>query len=761
MKKERLQAEEVLQAVILCSDLTKSVLNPISKNRPSFLLPCLNSTLLGYTLDFLLYNNVREIFLICSSYAPQYETYIQDNFSPFGKSYSKLVKVISSSFISTPGEALRELDSLGKIRSDPFILLNGPIIANIKLQIPLSLHKNRRRKDKNCIMSTIFIEEDKHYDSAKSLENDLVIVLDNSNGQLLRYENTSTDETIFFPNFDSLKYNRDQVIRYDLYDTHIDLCSPEMLLEVAGNYDYQYLRKDYLHNEVQNNDLGFKFFSYVYKPVPHETVEEHPTCTYAQRVTDFFSYQKALNAILARKTYPLVADNSHYCTCSFESDLSMIYESNSLNEDNLNYAKFEGNCFVGAKFLAEFGSKVSNSVIGNDCLVAQGSQILNSVLGNEVKLGENVKILKSLIGEEVEIAENCIIEEYCVIGSGIKISEGTRISSFSILISDPENDYNYKEVKLEVDDMQDDDENEEKIFLQNDGFVPGWALSSFQEILEQSLKLNKNQVAKQYNQIKNFSPARLRKSKQDRFSDGTILKYDFDLNELDDDENDDDKNQKFVLGIKHIFDEIVQTDEERKTSVIADNFLLELNCFKYAENRTTLDSFASYFPFVLSEGFRDQNLQKHLRFWKTTLLSILNQDGKKGEEIKLSLFDSLEFFFVFGANSVESGQFHLDLLSKSEIEAEQIPKKISEQGSHFPKFLLEMLIFFDETEIHLDETLGHWFRTRSLESSKRRFPSVPNFLVSLDLTKKIVQSKLEEESDSSGSEEESSEEEET
>lgn len=45
-------------------------------------------------------------------------------------------------------------------------------------------------------------------------------------------------------------------IRSDLMDCYIDICSPEVLLKFAENFDYGDIRQDFLHNEVQNYEFG-------------------------------------------------------------------------------------------------------------------------------------------------------------------------------------------------------------------------------------------------------------------------------------------------------------------------------------------------------------------------------------------------------------------------------------------------------------------------------------------------------------------------
>ena len=70
--------------------------------------------------------------------------------------------------------------------------------------------------------------------------------------QILRYENENTNSKIRFGDAELFKEHSKIEMRYDLLDCHLDICSQEMLAAIADNYDYKDLRRDYIHNEVQN-----------------------------------------------------------------------------------------------------------------------------------------------------------------------------------------------------------------------------------------------------------------------------------------------------------------------------------------------------------------------------------------------------------------------------------------------------------------------------------------------------------------------------
>ena len=39
------------------------------------------------------------------------------------------------------------------------------------------------------------------------------------------------------------------VLRTDLLDCHVDICSPELMVQFSDNFDYQDIRRDFIQNE--------------------------------------------------------------------------------------------------------------------------------------------------------------------------------------------------------------------------------------------------------------------------------------------------------------------------------------------------------------------------------------------------------------------------------------------------------------------------------------------------------------------------------
>lgn len=51
-------------------------------------------------------------------------------------------------------------------------------------------------------------------------------------------------------------------LRYDLLDTNITICAPEVLMLFSDNFDYQNLRKDFVTGVLSEEELGNKLYVY-------------------------------------------------------------------------------------------------------------------------------------------------------------------------------------------------------------------------------------------------------------------------------------------------------------------------------------------------------------------------------------------------------------------------------------------------------------------------------------------------------------------
>lgn len=52
-------------------------------------------------------------------------------------------------------------------------------------------------------------------------------------------------------------------VRADLLDTHIAICSPEVLMMFSDNFDYQSLKRDFVVGTLSEEELGKKIYLHI------------------------------------------------------------------------------------------------------------------------------------------------------------------------------------------------------------------------------------------------------------------------------------------------------------------------------------------------------------------------------------------------------------------------------------------------------------------------------------------------------------------
>lgn len=161
------------------------------------------------------------------------------------------------------GDALRDLDAKQLIQSD-FILMSADVVSNLNLSKVLEDHRQRKITDKNSIMTVVCKQASmKHPTRSKSEES--VFVLDAKTNECLRYEPfprfTSSNNVIFCPSL--FKSHPEVLIRNDLIDCQIDICSVEVPALFTENFDYQDVRKDFLSGILESELLGKTVYTHI------------------------------------------------------------------------------------------------------------------------------------------------------------------------------------------------------------------------------------------------------------------------------------------------------------------------------------------------------------------------------------------------------------------------------------------------------------------------------------------------------------------
>jgi len=329
---------EVLQAVLLADSFT-STFRPItlSPSTPRVLCPLNNVSLLDYSIEWLAGAGVEELIVVCVSGHAAVSAHIENRkrqttstssssrnghntASASSKSTIGGMKMecISDPNCSNAGDALRELDRRGLIRSDPFLLLHGgDVVTNVDIGPALALHKARKKKDPSAMMTVLlkpiapsFLSSSYGSKSSssscqsliRSTLEDLVVGIDmsmNDPNRILLFDSHPRRHSLSVP-CSFFASHSNITLRSDLLDVGIDICSPDVLARFSDEFDYRHVRKQFLSNSVAEEEEGLQNKIYAHLLSQQD---------YAARVQDFRTYHTISQDLLRRWCYPVVPDN--------------------------------------------------------------------------------------------------------------------------------------------------------------------------------------------------------------------------------------------------------------------------------------------------------------------------------------------------------------------------------------------------------------------------------------------------------------------
>jgi translation initiation factor eIF-2B subunit epsilon len=285
---ENLQ-EDKLQALVLLDSYSHNF-EPFSLNRAECLLPFIGGRcLLDNTIEYLIENEVEEIYLFCTKHHQQIKEYIDE------KKWKERVDIhfFFNFKCQSLGDAMREIDAKGLIRSNFVMLTASSVVSNISLKEHLDLHKQISKSDKNAIMTMLCLNRLTDLSYGSSLKDSGIndynntLILHGLNGKILHYEqfppslNKKKESTIKIPaNLLEIAYksnkqtpvdnanakyklqsnhdislnakngfqggSHDQILhlktvqqRNDLLESQIYLCSPYVLHLFTDNFDFE------------------------------------------------------------------------------------------------------------------------------------------------------------------------------------------------------------------------------------------------------------------------------------------------------------------------------------------------------------------------------------------------------------------------------------------------------------------------------------------------------------------------------------------
>ncbi|XP_076821156.1 translation initiation factor eIF2B subunit epsilon-like [Clavelina lepadiformis] len=429
-KEGNLQQENILEAVVI-ADSFNVRFYPVTAKRPRCLFPLANKPLLSYTLEFLARCGVKHIFVYCCHCAEQIKDYLAQSKWSKPSSPCQVTTIVSCDFTSV-GDVLRDIDQKSLFESD-FLLVPGDVVSNAQLKDALNEHKVRREKDRNIPLMTLVLHSSSPTHQSRTVESDIVIASNAVTNRVLHYHKIADNERkVQFPlGIFQSKEGRIE-IRYDLSDTGIWVCSPQVPQLFTDNFDYQ-TQLDFIKGILINEEfLGNQIHMHV--------VQEH----YCSRVYNFHTYDVVSHDVIFRWTYPFVPEihfdddysmhhgaNGSLSTIGYTSSYSLLRHNvylhntcllgqNSIVQDNVvigNGSKIGNRCYI------------SNSVIGDGCCIEDDCIIENSYLWSNVTVKSKSKIHSSFVCDDVSIHEGVVLSAGCILCDKVLVGPSIELES--------------------------------------------------------------------------------------------------------------------------------------------------------------------------------------------------------------------------------------------------------------------------------------------------------------------------------------------
>ncbi|KAI9510867.1 nucleotide-diphospho-sugar transferase [Russula earlei] len=439
------ETDQLLQAVILADSFNKRF-KPLTTDRPKCLLPICNAPLLDWTLEGLALAGVQEVFVICRSHAEQVKATIQHSRWSHPSSGLKIVPVMTAKETFSPGDAMRDIYTHGIITSD-FVLVSGDLVSNIRIDEVVRAHKERRKTNKDAIM-TMVVKESPKGDSAITSE-------------CLHYEPVTgyPPKRIAKIPRGVLENHPNVEIRNDLIDCSIDVCAVEVPSLFQDNFDYGDIRRDFVHGVLTSDLLMKNIYCHIVKE------------GYASRVQDTRSYDAISKDILSRWTFPLVPDDNYPGEHAYDHLRGNRYVPKDNSVILSRTCKIGNNTLIGPSTRIHDEAQVIVSTIGARCSIGAGTALRNAYIFDDVTIGPSCVLESCIVGAGVQIGEGSRIDRGSLIGDGVKLGPGTVLKSFervskqrqksnSMTIDESLEDENGDEVDADDSELEEAEQNQ-------------------------------------------------------------------------------------------------------------------------------------------------------------------------------------------------------------------------------------------------------------------------------------------------------------
>ena len=309
---------------------------------------------------------------------------------------------------------MRDLDNRDLITGD-FLLVSGDVVSNMSIEPALAKHRARREKNKDAIMTMVLREAGVGH-RTKSKGSRPVFVIDPNAERCLYYEEMGSrrgrsSHITLDPEL--LTSNAEIDVRDDLIDCHIDICTLDVLAQWSDNFDFQSLRKSFLHGVLKDYET--------YGKTVHTYIV---TDQYAARVKSLRAYNAISKDIMERWAYPLCPDSNLVHDQSYRFGKDKVYREDLVLIGGASIKK----AVVGSQTSVGEGGVVTGSTIGRRCKIGKNVVIEGAYIWDDVTIGDGSIIRESIVANDTTIGNNCTVESGALISFGVQLPDHIGIS---------------------------------------------------------------------------------------------------------------------------------------------------------------------------------------------------------------------------------------------------------------------------------------------------------------------------------------------
>jgi len=241
-----------------------------------------------------------------------------------------------------------------------------------------------------------------------------VFVLDQTGQRCLHYEEMRGEDgehTITLEQ-EVLKEHKDVQIRNDLIDCYVDIVSPDVPALFTENFDYQHIRRDFVHGILTDSELYGKNI--------HVHIMDNQ---YAARVRSLQTYDAISRDIANRWVYPLCPDSNLLSGQTYQYERVHFYKERNAILDRR--ATVHGACIIGDESTVDEGSVLTDSFVGRNCIVGKNVILSGAYVWDNVTIGDNCKVENSIIASNVQLGQDCTITSGSIISYNVKLAAKT------------------------------------------------------------------------------------------------------------------------------------------------------------------------------------------------------------------------------------------------------------------------------------------------------------------------------------------------